>query len=229
MKAAVGKRGIWAIGLMLTWAGGVTAAETLSMNGAAAGVSQGAGTTPAPALADLAKLARAKVEDPVILAYIKNSGAVYSLGADEVVYLRDAGVSGPVLTELLNQNRTRRESAPGTTATGATTPNGGPATRNTRPTYVVVTPPQSSGSSAYVIPYQPAASPYWYYWYYYNYYPGYFPFYSSVYYNGNHYHHGGFHPGFSHRPGPQPWAHSSMHGGHPGFHGSSRGPMHGRH
>jgi hypothetical protein len=49
------------------------------------------------------RLSQAKVSDDTIIAYIKNSGFSYSLDADQIINLRQQGVSDAVITTMLNQ------------------------------------------------------------------------------------------------------------------------------
>ncbi len=64
-------------------------------------------TAPAPQLAygvpQILQLAQAKVGDATIIAYIKNSGTTYGLTADQIIYLRQKGISDAVITTMLNQ------------------------------------------------------------------------------------------------------------------------------
>ena len=53
--------------------------------------------------ADILKLAHAKVNDDVTLAFIHSSGLRFDLTANEIVYLRSEGVSDQVLTAMLSQ------------------------------------------------------------------------------------------------------------------------------
>jgi hypothetical protein len=50
-----------------------------------------------PGLSEIIKLAQAHVDESVILAYIKNSGQVFSPTADEILYLSDLGLSQDVI------------------------------------------------------------------------------------------------------------------------------------
>jgi len=54
-----------------------------------------------PALSEVLKLSQAHLADDVILGYIKNSGAAYSLSANDILYLNSQGVSQPVISALL--------------------------------------------------------------------------------------------------------------------------------
>ncbi|MGA2865029.1 MAG: DUF6600 domain-containing protein [Verrucomicrobiota bacterium] len=54
-----------------------------------------------PGVQDVVKLVRAGISDDVVLAQVKNTGASYSLTADQIIYLRDQGVSQAVIGALL--------------------------------------------------------------------------------------------------------------------------------
>jgi hypothetical protein len=49
------------------------------------------------------RLSQAKVSDDTIIAYVKNCGLSYNLDADQIIYLRQQGVSDAVITTMLNQ------------------------------------------------------------------------------------------------------------------------------
>ena len=51
------------------------------------------------------QLAQAKLGDETIIAFIKNSGNSYRLSADQIIYLRQQGLSDAVVTAMLNQPR----------------------------------------------------------------------------------------------------------------------------
>src|SRR5439155_20357101 len=65
-------------------------------------------TNISPAAADVIRLAESGVGDDVLLAYIQNSQSTFNLGADDVLYLRDVGVSSTVITAMLNHDTTLR-------------------------------------------------------------------------------------------------------------------------
>src|ERR1035438_1426706 len=52
------------------------------------------------------RLSQAKVSDDTIIAYVKNSGFSYNLDADQIINLRQQGVSDAVITTMLNQPKT---------------------------------------------------------------------------------------------------------------------------
>ncbi len=51
------------------------------------------------------QLSQAKIGDSTIVAYIQNTGTIYSLNAPEIVYLKQQGVSDTVITTMLNQRQ----------------------------------------------------------------------------------------------------------------------------
>ncbi|MGO9001645.1 MAG: hypothetical protein ACLQHM_06710 [Limisphaerales bacterium] len=127
------------------------------------------------------QLSKAKVSENTIVAYIQNSGTIYSLNASEIVYLKQQGVSDAVITAMLNQRQRVTQAAaqtvPQAPAT-ATTSQPGSAETSTAVAQPTVTYVQTVPSSTvYVIPdtqtynydayyYQPYYYPYYGGWYY---------------------------------------------------------------
>jgi len=83
------------------------------------------------------RLVQAKVGDDTIVAYIKNSGNGYSLTADQIIYLKQQGLSDAVISAMLNRQ-------PGPAVTVASAP---PV-----PQQSVSTVTTQSGSTATVAP-----------------------------------------------------------------------------
>jgi hypothetical protein len=54
------------------------------------------------------RLAEAGTADDVILAYVQNSTSPFNLSADQILYLRDIGLSSPVMTAMLNRDNVLR-------------------------------------------------------------------------------------------------------------------------
>ncbi|HWY31262.1 MAG TPA: hypothetical protein VNX46_10925, partial [Candidatus Acidoferrum sp.] len=54
-------------------------------------------------VAQILQLSQAKVSDDTIVAYVRNSGNSYGLDANQIIFLRQQGVSDPVITAMLNQ------------------------------------------------------------------------------------------------------------------------------
>jgi hypothetical protein len=124
------------------------------------------------------QLEQAKISDGIIVNYIQNSGTIYGLKADEIVYLKQQGVYDNVLNAMLNQrSRLTGSTEPATTTaspTTASTQTYAPATPAPAVTYVQQPAPSST---VYIIPdtqtYQYDA------WYY-----GGYPYYGYPYYGG---------------------------------------------
>jgi hypothetical protein len=140
-------------------------------------------------VSQIVQLAQAKVGDSTIIAYVQNSGNSYGLNADQIIYLRQQGVSDGVINVMLNQ----RNNSPVAVAQTST------AVAQPTVTYVQTIP----SSSVYVIPdtqtYNYSA---WYYSqpYYYPYYAWPYPAVSLSFgfggrWGGGYYHGGGWHGG----------------------------------
>jgi hypothetical protein len=199
-------------------AAGLATTTTISRSSAGAGteVATPPGTVSAPTaryssgIADIVKMADAKVDAEVLKAYIKDSPVAYNPSASEIIALTQRGVPADVLTVLLQRGGELRAQA---------------ATIS-QPPYVPATPPPQAPAPDYNYDYAPAQYPvdssyypaygydypdYGYYNYgWYNYgYP--WPFYSSVFigydaFGHPRYRHYGFdhgHSGSAHSG--QPW------------------------
>ena len=89
---------------------GLTAAASTALAQDSTGISvvpSAPAYAPAPQLAygvaQILQLSQAKVGDDTIIAYIKNSGNSYGLNADQIIYLKQQGLSSPVLNAMLSQ------------------------------------------------------------------------------------------------------------------------------
>ena len=126
--------------------------------------------SPAPqssyGIPQILQLEQAKVSDDTIIAYIRNSGSSYSLNADQIIYLRQQGVSDAVITVMLNQPK------PAAATYTPTTPAPQPVVAPVSP------PPVPTATVAPAVTYvQTVPAPVYYYQPYY--YPAYSPVYSS--------------------------------------------------
>ena len=74
--------------------------------GATAAPASGAPADLSPAAAEVVRMAQSGVTEDVLLAYVSNSHNAFNLSADGVVYLRDLGISSPVLTAMLSHDST---------------------------------------------------------------------------------------------------------------------------
>ncbi|MSU59555.1 MAG: hypothetical protein EXS35_15520 [Pedosphaera sp.] len=57
-----------------------------------------------PWTSEIVKLAESGIEDSVVLTFIENAG-VFSLGADQIIYLSDLGVSSQIVNTMLQHDR----------------------------------------------------------------------------------------------------------------------------
>ncbi|HUB86952.1 MAG TPA: hypothetical protein VMB22_03605 [Verrucomicrobiae bacterium] len=179
----------------------IAGAGFLAMNLAAQDATSTANTpVVSPAVAQIVQLSQAKVGDDTIITFIQNSGTIYGLDANQIVYLKQQGVSSAVINAMLNQRTLL--AAGGSQSDNSTATVAQPPTTVAQPTvtYVQTVP----ASTVYVIPntqlYNYDAS------YYYPYY--YFPYYAWPYprvslsfgfgghWGGGYYRGGDFHGGF---------------------------------
>lgn len=112
---------------------------------------------PAPLLSygvtQIIQLSKAKVGDDTIINFIRNSDSSYGLDADQIIYLRQQGVSDTVINTMMSQPRPNQtaapDPAPAATATATAT-----ATIITQPAATCVQPADTyvPASSVYIIP-----------------------------------------------------------------------------
>lgn len=74
-----------------------------------------------PAAGEITKLVQSGVDSSVVLAYVANSRNTFRLEAEEIVYLKDIGMSPAVVTAMINRDQQLRE-ASGSGATASATP-----------------------------------------------------------------------------------------------------------
>jgi len=193
MKTSHFSTSIVALSIAATFAGSVFA--------------QDASTVPAPApqlsygVPQIVQLSQAKISDATIIAYIQNSGNSYGLNANQIIYLRQQGVSDAVINTMLNQPKPA-SSAPAQSAQQNYSADVSTAVAQPTVTYVQSVP----SSTVYVIP---DTQTYRYNSYYFHPYPYYDGFYSPYYpgypavtfsfgfggYHGGYYRGGGYHGG----------------------------------
>lgn len=178
---------------------------------------------------EVLKLVRAQISEPIIINYVQNSGTVYNLPPDAIVYLKNQGVPDRVITVMLDQrNRVAAQAnaqvAAQQAAAAAAAANQQaipyPTSPAPEPTYAPApgTDTQPAPSTAYVIPNSPSTYPY------YSYYNGspYYNPYGYPYYGYPYYGYGG--PvvsfGFGYYGGYRGGYHGGYYGG---YHGGYRG------
>jgi len=153
-------------------------------------------------VAEVVQLAHANVSEDVIVNYVQNSGNAYGLDANQILYLKQQGVSDRIVNTMLDQRSRLAAAQTATPQNSADAGNAQTATVVAPPTVTYAQP--ASASTVYIIPdtqtynYYAYSYPY-YYPYYYGYYgwPGVsFSFGYRGYYGGYPYHNwGGWHGG----------------------------------
>ena len=91
---------------LLSWVAAVVVAFSAQAR-AAENADPGSSTAPvkvSPAVAEVARLAGSGAGEEVVLAYVKNSPAAFKLSADEILYLKDKGVSPTVIGAMLSHD-----------------------------------------------------------------------------------------------------------------------------
>jgi hypothetical protein len=136
---------------------------------------------------DVLKLTRAQVSEDVTLTFIHNSGTIYNLSPNDIVYLRNQGVSDRVINVMLDSRKNvpaeaaaqaGQSPAPAAvpappvsdanvSVTGQAAPQYAPAYAQTPPAVAQPDVTYAPASTLYVIPYSsstyyyPSYSPYW--------------------------------------------------------------------
>jgi hypothetical protein len=104
-----------------------------------------------PGAAEVTRLASSGVGDDVVLAYIQNSQAPFNLSADDVLYLKDLGLSPQVTSAMLNHDNTLRgQGQPQQYAPAAPAPAAPPPAAPMAPAPVAQPPPVAAPPPAYV-------------------------------------------------------------------------------
>lgn len=94
------------------------------------------------ALGDVIQLAQSSVDEAVILTYVTNSPAAFLLGAEEIIYLKDIGVSSAVITSMMQRDQSLKTSWGIADAAPAVVPLTNAPALAAAPTYA--NPPQAS-------------------------------------------------------------------------------------
>jgi hypothetical protein len=101
------------------WLGLVTAVIVVPLVSTWAQTPENSGAQPtaatptlSPNAAEVVRLAGAGTSDDVVQAYIQNSTSTFNLTADQILYLRDIGVSSTAITAMLNRDNALRSQPP---------------------------------------------------------------------------------------------------------------------
>lgn len=93
---------------------------------------QAPAVTLSPGVADVVKLVGAGTSEDVVVTYIINAQTPFNLSADQILYLKDVGISSVVITAMLNRDAALATHAP-PPAVAAPTPTAPPAPAVTAP------------------------------------------------------------------------------------------------
>jgi len=143
---------------------------------------------------EVVQLAHANVSEDVIVNYVQNSGNAYGLDANQILYLKQQGVSDRIVNTMLDQRSRLAATQTATPQDTTDTGNAQTATVVTQPTVTYARP--ASASTVYIIP---DTQTYNYYGYSYPYYYPYYGYYGwpavsfSFGYRG---YYGGYHGGY---------------------------------
>src|SRR5439155_6845430 len=100
-------------------------------------------TAVSPAVAEVIRLAESGVAEDVVMAYVQNSPAGFNLSADQILYVRDLGLSSRVITAMLNRDAALRSQPP----PSQPAPEPEPAPAPTVPVEAPLTPPATEVSA----------------------------------------------------------------------------------
>jgi hypothetical protein len=128
----------------------------LCWSGGSVGRGQTAPANLSPGLMEVVKLAQAHMSDDIITSYIKNSGAAYSLSADDIIYLNSQGVSQNVIAAL-QQARPAAPPMSGAPMPATPAPSAPPMTTPAAPMYP--NPQSPSGVFPQAEAYSPPVAP----------------------------------------------------------------------
>ena len=103
-----------------------------------------------PDLQEVVKLSQEQMSDDVVINYIKNSGKAYTLTADDLIYLKDQGVSQGVISALEQMASSSVAAANQTSATNISTATPAPAPLSA-PVQTTPTPPPSAAPQSNLV------------------------------------------------------------------------------
>lgn len=223
MKKANFPLRLFVVGSSLLLSSGLVSVAAEGDGGPPVVIAPPAPTVPAPeklpyGVDDVVKLSRAQISEDIILNYVQNSGTIYNLNPNDIVTLRNQGVSDRVVNAMLDQrkrltdptapaqNQLAAQPAPAAPAAPTAPPDASAAQTQPAPVYAEA-PLQPPSSSVYVVPYAPS-------------YPYYYPYYWGApavtfgfgWYGGHYYGHGYY--GHGHYGGHWGGYHGGYHGGH---------------
>jgi hypothetical protein len=134
-----------------------------------AGAAQTAPVQLSYGVSQIIQLSQAKVGDDTIVNYIRNSGSSYGLDANQIVYLKQQGVSDAVINTMLSQPRQGVQTTasppayPAASSTVTATVVAPPAVTYVQPASTVYVVPDTQTYNYYAYAYRPYYGGYYYY------------------------------------------------------------------
>jgi hypothetical protein len=95
---------------------------------------------PTGALAEVIRLVESGVDEGVIMAFVTNSTSLFQLGVEEIIYLNDIGVPGPIITAMLQRDEVLKALPGGPTPAQAAPEPPNPAQYAPQPAAVTAPP-----------------------------------------------------------------------------------------
>ena len=105
--------------------------------------------------AEVAKLANSGLDETVMLAFVTNSTSTFSLGAEDIIYLNDIGISGTVVMAMIQRDQALRDMAASAAPAPAAPPPPEPAAPEPAPAPLAPTemaPQPEYATETYVAP-----------------------------------------------------------------------------
>jgi len=103
-----------------------------------------------PGVDEVVQLARARVGDEVMLAYVEASTSAFQLSADEIIYLHDVGVSAEVAAAMVRHGQALRDKGalPADAVTNAVASSAAPAASESEPSTAEAPPAPTETAAA---------------------------------------------------------------------------------
>ncbi len=109
-----------------------------------------------PAVAEVVKLADSGLDESVLLSFVTNSTSTFNLGAEEIIYLNDIGISSAVVTAMIQRDQELKQlaanAAPAAVAPGPPAPEPAPVQPEPAPAPAEMAPQPAETAESYAPP-----------------------------------------------------------------------------
>src|SRR5437764_9238323 len=99
---------VWGVAMAVAVAGNYVPVRAATEGANAAPATSSGAANLSAAAAEVIRLSGSGVGEDVVLAYVQNSQAPFSLSVDDVLYLKDVGLSSAVISGMLNRDAALR-------------------------------------------------------------------------------------------------------------------------